>query len=337
MARDELQPFYVMPLYASSMRAVMRSPLDPVEALRLFADILHGVEAAHLQGVIHRDLKPENLLIKMPEKRVVVADFGVAHFEEQHLQTAVNTKPGARLANFRYSAPEQRKPGGVVDHRADIFALGLILNELFTGEVPQGAGYKRIAAVSAESSYLDDVVDKMIRQDPQERHASVASVKSDMELRGAEFVVHQKLDCATEAVVPSTDPEDPLGGRDVRARGFGYDPGYLTFTFEPNPPPEWMAAFLHLQTYRSFPGLAEPRLVIQTDEDWKVGATPETADEIAVRVKEWTNDANVAYRDRLKREASEKERRRQEVLKQQRQEHAERARALERLRLAQLD
>src|SRR5664280_2199769 len=97
-------PFYVMPLYDSTLRKLMDTGIPQHEVLRLFNDVLDGVEAAHLQNVVHRDLKPENLLISLPGRRVVVADFGVAHFEEEDLFTAVQTRAGDRLAKYLYSA-----------------------------------------------------------------------------------------------------------------------------------------------------------------------------------------------------------------------------------------
>jgi serine/threonine-protein kinase len=84
-------------------------------------------------------LKPENLLVSA-QNRIVVADFGIAHFREEHMLTAIETRATERLANYRYSAPKQRTPGATVDERADIFALGYILNEMFTTDVPHGAG-----------------------------------------------------------------------------------------------------------------------------------------------------------------------------------------------------
>jgi eukaryotic-like serine/threonine-protein kinase len=74
--------------------------------------------------VFHRDLKPENILYDRNADRLVVADFGIAHFEEDQLLTAVETKDRERLANFKYAAPEQGIRGRPVDHRADIFAFG---------------------------------------------------------------------------------------------------------------------------------------------------------------------------------------------------------------------
>ena len=172
-------PFYVMHRYSGTLRTRMRD-IRPDDALRAFSQILDGVEAAHLADVWHRDLKPENVLWNERDGRLVVADFGIAHFEEEELYTAVETKAAARMANFLYSAPEQRMRGAPVDRRADIFSLGLILSELFTKEVPQGAGFKRISDTHAAYGYIDDLVDSMIQQNPTNRPPTIETIKKDL-------------------------------------------------------------------------------------------------------------------------------------------------------------
>jgi serine/threonine protein kinase len=142
-------PFYVMPLFHGTLRTLMQNRLPPDRVLPLFDQVLSGVQAAHLMSVFHRDLKPENILYDRASDRLVVADFGIAHFGEDVLLTAVETRNQERLANFTYAAPEQRVRGGEVDHRADIFALGLILNEMFTGTPPIAEGYPLISGVAA--------------------------------------------------------------------------------------------------------------------------------------------------------------------------------------------
>ena len=89
----------------------MKEGLKKDHILPLFSQLLNGVEAAHLRKVIHRDLKPENILYDPRGNRVIVADFGIAQFQEEELYTAVETKAEDRLANFQYAAPEQRKRG----------------------------------------------------------------------------------------------------------------------------------------------------------------------------------------------------------------------------------
>ena len=108
---DKTVPFYVMPLYDSTLRGLMKEGLKKDHILPLFSQLLNGVEAAHLRKVIHRDLKPENILYDPRGNRVIVADFGIAQFQEEELYTAVETKAEDRLANFQYAAPEQRKRG----------------------------------------------------------------------------------------------------------------------------------------------------------------------------------------------------------------------------------
>ena len=156
-------PFYVMPLYDCSLRNVIKDGLKPEDTIQIFSQLLDGIEAAHLQKIVHRDLKPENILFKTSDVQLALADFGIARFIEDELFTAVETKAQDRLANFQYAAPEQRVRGKDIDIRADIYAVGLILNEMFTQEIPQGTGYKTISSVSPEYSYLDEIVDKMIR------------------------------------------------------------------------------------------------------------------------------------------------------------------------------
>lgn len=97
-------PFYVMPMYGSTLRNVMKAGLKGEQVLPLFSQILDGLEAAHLLGVVHRDIKPENVLTD--HSTLLVADFGIAHFMAEEVATTVETRDGSRLANFVYAAPE---------------------------------------------------------------------------------------------------------------------------------------------------------------------------------------------------------------------------------------
>jgi serine/threonine protein kinase len=175
--------FYVMPLYSGTLRMLISKGIEQGKILDLFSQILDGVEAAHLNGVCHRDLKPENILWNETAATLVVADFGIARFKEEDLQTAVETSDQEKLANFQYSAPEQRVKGKTVDQRCDIYALGLILNEMFTGAVPQGTGFKRIAAIKPSYGYLDVVIDLMVQQIPENRLESIDTIRSALRLK----------------------------------------------------------------------------------------------------------------------------------------------------------
>jgi serine/threonine protein kinase len=179
---DSGESFFVMPLYEYSLRKLI-GEIDSKIALNVFTKLLAGVEAAHLKGVVHRDLKPENVLLRNSIWELVVADFGIARFAEEDLYTAVETKDDTRLANFQYAAPEQRHRGRNVDHRADIYALGLILNELFTSELAHGTNFKTINAVSPEHAYLDEIVHKMLEQDPAGRFLQSMRSKKNLSLK----------------------------------------------------------------------------------------------------------------------------------------------------------
>lgn len=168
-------PFYVMPVYPKTLRSLMKEKKKPEELILLFLQVLDGVEEAHRKGIWHRDLKPENILVDETDKRIAITDFGVAHFSEL-VQTEIETSPHERLANFRYAAPEQRS-NGLVDHRADIYALGLILYEMLTSELLQGTSHRRIASIHPKMSALDPLIERMSCQMPSDRPFSIGEVR----------------------------------------------------------------------------------------------------------------------------------------------------------------
>lgn len=217
------------------------------------------MEAAHLQKVVHRDLKPENVLYDRQAETLLVADFGIAHFEEEELYTGVETAPSTRLANFQYAAPEQRARGLQVDHRADIYALGLILNEMFTNEVPQGTDYKTIQSVAPEFSYLDDLVSAMLRQSPSARPQSIEVIKRELIGRKQEFVTRQRISELKATVVPVTDLDDPLIADPPRLVDFDWDQGTLTLFFQRPVNPKWIQALNNMGGYRSVMGKGRQR------------------------------------------------------------------------------
>jgi serine/threonine protein kinase len=232
-------PFYVMRRFTGTLRTHMRQ-LRPDDALRAFAQLLDGVEAAHLSNVWHRDLKPENVLWADRDNTLVVSDFGIAHFEVEEIYTAVETKVASRMANFLYSAPEQRVRGAPVDRRADIFSLGLILNELFTREVPQGAGFKRVSESNPTYAYIDEIVDSMIQQNADRRPATIEAIKKELIGRKNAFVALQTYDAAKKQAVPTSSPTafEPL-----TLVGLDYNNGTLSLELSGNVPPGWTQEF----------------------------------------------------------------------------------------------
>ncbi len=118
------------------LAAVLRDGRLPFDRVRsLGQQLASGLAAAHDVGIVHRDLKPQNILIG-PNDHLYISDFGLAKSLEA---TAVGlTRPGEFLGTPRYVAPEQVE-GGVIDHRVDVYAVGLILYEMLTGETPFNA------------------------------------------------------------------------------------------------------------------------------------------------------------------------------------------------------
>jgi predicted Ser/Thr protein kinase len=112
-------------------------PLPVREAIDVTLATVRGVAAAHMRGIVHRDLKPENVI--QTEAGVKILDFGIAHFDRETAALTALTAAGTMVGTPGYMAPEQLR-GEQVDARADVFALGVLLYELLTGEPPFGRG-----------------------------------------------------------------------------------------------------------------------------------------------------------------------------------------------------
>lgn len=253
-------PFYVMPLYPATLRDVMKNGLASDRVLPLFSRVLDGVEAAHMKGIWHRDLKPENILHDPAANQIVVADFGIAHFAEEHLQTSIETKPTDRLANWLYAAPEQRVKGGSIDQRADIYALGKILNEMFTGTVPDGVAYKTVSQTVPPYAYLDDLISLMLRQSPEERPTSIDEIKKELMIRGNAFVVRQKLNELERTVVPTSEAVDPLIRDPVRVVEVDAAQGHLILRLSHPVNRAWEDAFRNMRQFTHIPDECAPSL-----------------------------------------------------------------------------
>lgn len=163
--------FYVMPLAKETLRDRIKKHIQHSDAEEIFINILYGLKYAHEKGAYHRDIKPENILFLDETNNAVIADFGIAHFCEEDIIASVKTKASDRMANFQYAAPEQRIKGNAknVDGRADVYAAGLILVEMFTGELVGAGNYTKISKVAPEYKYLDYVFNELFCQNPNDR------------------------------------------------------------------------------------------------------------------------------------------------------------------------
>jgi hypothetical protein len=122
-----------------NLRQVLRDGrLSPAQALAIVPQVCDALQYAHDQGVVHRDVKPENVLLDRAG-RVKIADFGLAKLVQRTPVDLTLTRAGQVMGTWHYMAPEQHKAPDSVDHRADIYSLGVVFYEMLTGELPLGA------------------------------------------------------------------------------------------------------------------------------------------------------------------------------------------------------
>jgi serine/threonine protein kinase len=320
---DDKAPFYVMPLYSGTLRSLIRGAMTEPEILPLFGQILDAIEVAHLRNVWHRDLKPENILSSLSDKKLVVADFGIAHFEEDQLLTLVATEPAERLANFAYAAPEQRAIGEAVTGKSDVYSLGLILNEMFTKHLAIGIGYTSIAAISPNYGYLDPLVEKMLSASPDSR-PTIQGIKKELIARGNEFLSLQRLDSLRSRVVPETDVDDPIVKNPMSVVSVDFENGLLVFTLNATPSPKWIAAFQGQQVRYGHVGFSPDRFTFHGNTAVVPMPNEMSAQVLVDNAKLFTAVANETYtrqveaehhsklqreRDEIKREITAQERR----------------------------
>ncbi|HJL16445.1 MAG TPA: serine/threonine-protein kinase [Sandaracinaceae bacterium LLY-WYZ-13_1] len=114
-----------------------QGPFSIGEAMRIGQELLHGLMAAHEQSIVHRDLRPENLFLAQirGEEVLKILDFGISR-RFGDAADSVLTTPGTLLGEAAYLAPEQLYEDGVVDHRTDLYATGVLLYRLLTGRLP---------------------------------------------------------------------------------------------------------------------------------------------------------------------------------------------------------
>jgi eukaryotic-like serine/threonine-protein kinase len=161
-----------------TLRDAMRErKLSPAEALAIVPQICDALEYAHGQGVVHRDVKPENILLGR-DGRVKIADFGLAKVTDPAGVSLTGTRQA--MGTPHYMAPEQWEKPGEVDHRADIYALGVVLYELLTGELPLGRFDPPSQKIQLDIR-LDEVVLRALAKEPDRRYQHASDVKTALD------------------------------------------------------------------------------------------------------------------------------------------------------------
>ena len=148
-------------------------------ALRVVPEICEALQFAHNQGVVHRDIKPENLLLDR-DGHVKITDFGIAKMLGDGGETVALTGAMEVVGTPHYMAPEQIERPMSVDHRADIYSLGVVFYEMLTGELPLG----KFAAPSSRVQVdvrLDEVVLRTLEKEPGRRYQQADHVRTRVE------------------------------------------------------------------------------------------------------------------------------------------------------------
>lgn len=164
----------------STLRDVVKArQLAPEHALAIVPHLCDALQYAHDKGIIHRDIKPENILLAK-DGSIKIADFGLSRILGNDAPSEVLTGTHQVMGTPRYMAPEQLEGSRGVDHRADIYSLGVVFYEMLTGELPIG----RFAAPSQKVEIdvrLDEVVLRTLEKEPRRRYQHASQIKSDVQ------------------------------------------------------------------------------------------------------------------------------------------------------------
>jgi serine/threonine protein kinase len=167
---------------ANLREAMRRGQLTPDAALQIVAQVCDALQFAHDRGIVHRDIKPENLLLSN-DGRVKIADFGLAKLltgDNDPARDRTLTATQQVMGTFHYMAPEQLEGAKHVDHRADIYSLGVTLYEMLTGELPLGRFALPSKKTMVDARY-DDVILRSLEKSPDDRYQRASDFRGAVE------------------------------------------------------------------------------------------------------------------------------------------------------------
>ena len=262
-------------LSGKSLAEAMQVPggMDPQTALEIMIQVCNGLAAAHAKGIIHRDMKPENVFLTQRSDGTQVAkilDFGIAKVSGTDNNDNL-TKTGTVFGTPHYMSPEQAL-GQKLDHRADVYSMGVMLFEIFTGQVPfkaesfMGILSQHITKPAPQPSTvtpgrsiarpIEDVILKAMAKEPDQRYGSIREMGQALsqvldELRGVRPEVSAK----------------PAAAKPAATMAFGSGSGLAA------PAPAAAAMAGHATVTDESAGLAPPRVMAPTASDLSMQAT----------------------------------------------------------------
>jgi len=156
-------------------QAMQAARFTPEQALAIIPELCAALQYAHDHGILHRDIKPENILLDA-RGRVKVADFGIARIVGDDRSKLALTQTGSALGSAAYIAPEQIERPHDVDHRADLYSLGVVFYEMLTGGLPLGR-FPVPSEHSGSDPRLDEVVFRTLEKQREKRYQSADAIR----------------------------------------------------------------------------------------------------------------------------------------------------------------
>ncbi len=208
-----------------------RGRLGPEQAADIASQVCDALEFAHTHGIVHRDIKPQNILLTR-EGQVKVTDFGIA----RAASAATITQTGTVLGSVQYISPEQAR-GTMVGRSADIYALGVVVYEMVTGQLPfdgespiaiaikhiHQAPSRPRALVPVLPTRLEGIILRAMSKSPYERYRSAADLRSDL-LGETDFwkeppAAPTSEEAPTVVLRPEAQPSPAIPSRERRVSG----------------------------------------------------------------------------------------------------------------------
>jgi predicted Ser/Thr protein kinase len=226
---------------------VQQRELDVLGSLEIAGQVAAGLAKAHEAGIVHRDIKPENIMVT-PDGHAKILDFGLAKLRDtepssgdqlSNMETLARTQAGMVVGTLRYMSPEQAR-GQAVDHRSDIFSLGILLYEMVTGALPFSGNtpLDTLHAIAFEETKpvtqlrphvppgVQRVITRCLRKRPQDRYPEARELLNDLK------AVQRDVESGVSAKVPLLERlRQQIGGfGDVSPRDW-LVPGVLAAVF----------------------------------------------------------------------------------------------------------
>ena len=262
--------FYLLMEYVDglTLRQLLQDrKLSPPEALAIVPKICDALQYAHTQGIVHRDIKPENILMDKAG-HVKIADFGIAKIigggERANLTEA------QAIGTPHYMSPEQIERPQAVDHRADIYSLGVVFYEMLTGELPLGKFQPPSKKVQVDVR-LDEIVLRALEKEPERRYQQASEVKTQVETVAA---TAQPPDRQVEE--PHAATRRPASIWNLIAIAAGVAAGFV------------IIAFLGLLAAIAIPNFVKGRRYAQASRDREINANSTQTTNLPASAESWS-------------------------------------------------